>query len=380
MISISDLRRAAVSLQWHEAVGVIAELAGTMQASGLAHVPDPRSIVLAADGTLLVSGGSTLEGLPSSDLAGLLEALLSSVSHPPELGRFVAGNLGDAPAHATIEAFAEALAFFERPGRRELLTAIAERATEIEGQVRADEELERLVARTRDRQEPAKDARSKGASRPRGRMLIVASVAVALALIAGAGFVAFATQPKPATIAGRVQARVKQIVQTGLEAVGATKLELPPAPVETPVEMPAPRAKRKPSPRRSRQVELKVRVNELGGVPLPDRTLSDEAALPEAPLESDATVYGVDAEGVEPAELVRPHLPSRPPHTVPAEHVGVLELVVSQTGAVDHVRLISPGNRYQDRMIVSAAKAWRFRPATKDGLPVRSRTRVRVTL
>jgi hypothetical protein len=380
MISIADLRRPAVSLHWHEAVAVIAELAGTMQASGLARVPDPGSIVLAADGTLLVTGAGTLAGLPSGDLAGLLEGLLSSVSHPPELGRFVAGNLGDPPAHATIEAFADALAFFERPGRRELLKAIAERTSEIEVQVRADEELERLAARTRDRQEPTGDAPSKkAASRSRGRMLLFASGAAALTLIAGAGFVAFATKPKPATIAGRVQARVKQIVQTGLEAVGAAKPELPPSPVETPAAVPAPRAKRRPSPRSSRQQELTVRVEEIGGVPLPDPT-SDETALPEPPLESDATVYGVDAEGVEPAELVRPHLPSRPPHTVPAEHVGVLELVVSQTGDVDHVRLISPGNRYQDRMIVAAAKAWRFRPATKDGTPVRSRTRVRVTL
>ncbi len=73
-------------------------------------------------------------------------------------------------------------------------------------------------------------------------------------------------------------------------------------------------------------------------------------------------------------------MPSQPSSAAHSEQLGVLELVVSQTGAVDHVRLISPDNRYHDRMIVAAAKTWRFRPATKDGLPVRSRMRIRVTL
>jgi protein TonB len=94
----------------------------------------------------------------------------------------------------------------------------------------------------------------------------------------------------------------------------------------------------------------------------------------------DDTVYSADADGIEPAVLVRPHLPSRIPSAVRVEELGILELVVNQTGAVDHVRLISDANRYQDRMIVAAAKAWRFQPATKDGAPVRSRVRIRVTL
>jgi hypothetical protein len=31
-------------------------------------------------------------------------------------------------------------------------------------------------------------------------------------------------------------------------------------------------------------------------------------------------------------------------------------------------------------MLVSAAKSWRFQPATKDGRPVRFRARVRITV
>ena len=199
-----------------------------------------------------------------------------------------------------------------------------------------------------------------------------------VAVIAGGGFALLAMGKKPSTVAGNVQARVKQIVQTGLEAVDAVEPEAPPAPEPQPAPVAAPRAKRKRSPRRAGEPELTVQVADLGGAPLPEVITPAEPAVP-GPAE-DATVYGADADGVEPAVLVRPHLPTRPPPTVPADELGVLELVVDQMGTVDHVRLVSRENRYQDRMIVAAAKAWRFQPATKDGFPVRSRLRIRVTL
>ena len=116
------------------------------------------------------------------------------------------------------------------------------------------------------------------------------------------------------------------------------------------------------------------------GAPAPPTTTLDEPGLPDHPVNGDSTVYDADTNGVEPAVLVRPHLPSRPPSSVQSEQLGVLELVVSHRGAVDHVRLISPDNRYQDRMIVAAAKTWRFQPATKDGRPVRWLARIHVTL
>ena len=81
-----------------------------------------------------------------------------------------------------------------------------------------------------------------------------------------------------------------------------------------------------------------------------------------------------------PAILIRPRLPEQPPADVPAASVGTLELVVSETGTVEHVRLISPANRFQERMLMAAAKAWLFQPATRDGLPVRFRINIRVTL
>ena len=83
---------------------------------------------------------------------------------------------------------------------------------------------------------------------------------------------------------------------------------------------------------------------------------------------------------VTPPVIVRPVLPKEPPPNVPPEHIGTIDVVVDEQGDVLHVKLISPANRYHERMLVSAAKMWKFRPAYKDGRPVRYKTRVRLTI
>ena len=100
--------------------------------------------------------------------------------------------------------------------------------------------------------------------------------------------------------------------------------------------------------------------------------------LPAAPI--DDSVYSSSDAAVIPPVLVRPVLPKEPPRGVPEDKIGTIDLLVDEQGDVESVRLISPGNRFQERMLVSAAKMWKFRPAFKDGHPVRYRTRVRLTV
>jgi hypothetical protein len=59
---------------------------------------------------------------------------------------------------------------------------------------------------------------------------------------------------------------------------------------------------------------------------------------------------------------------------------GRLELVVGRTGEVETVKLDTPVNGYHDRMIVSAAKAWHYRPGLRKGRPVRYRMIMSITL
>jgi len=107
---------------------------------------------------------------------------------------------------------------------------------------------------------------------------------------------------------------------------------------------------------------------------------ASEANAVLAPAVEEAIIFTALDEEVMPPVLVRPVLPREPPPNVPPDQVGTIEVVVDEQGDVVSVRLISPANRYQERMLVSAAKMWKFRPAYKDGRPVRYRTRVRLTI
>jgi hypothetical protein len=117
-------------------------------------------------------------------------------------------------------------------------------------------------------------------------------------------------------------------------------------------------------------------------VPAPPPSAAPEPQPPTdaLPGAQDKTVYtSVDAAVIPPV-LVRPVMPKAPPPDVPLDQIGSLEVLVDEQGDVEQVRLLSPANRYHDRMLVSAAKMWKFRPAFKDGHPVRYRTRIRITV
>ena len=98
------------------------------------------------------------------------------------------------------------------------------------------------------------------------------------------------------------------------------------------------------------------------------------------PVVHDDTIYTA-ADVVDfPPVLVRPVLPKALPPGIPEDQVGSIEVLVDEQGDVEEVRLFSPANRFHERMLMSAAKMWKFRPAFKDGHPVRYRTRIRITV
>jgi hypothetical protein len=106
--------------------------------------------------------------------------------------------------------------------------------------------------------------------------------------------------------------------------------------------------------------------------------LLDQAV--EARVAAEEHVYtSMDSGVVAPRALSR-QFPLTPPTGVRADRIGVLEIVVGIQGDVVFIKLHTPLNRYHERMVVSAAKAWRYRPATKDGRPVRYRLMVAINL
>jgi hypothetical protein len=95
---------------------------------------------------------------------------------------------------------------------------------------------------------------------------------------------------------------------------------------------------------------------------------------------AENTVYGGKDLDVIPPQPLSRQFPEGPPQGVPPQRVGTLELIVGKTGDVEFVKLHTPLNRYHERMIVSAVKAWRYSPALKAGKPVRFRLTISINL
>jgi hypothetical protein len=429
MISLHDLRAPAVALDWHEAVAAGAALGALLAEAKASACPQLADVALLPSGDLRVTGPGLVEGPTSAGVARALSELLESAPCPAELRqlveRYAASRHTDPDGPPAVADVVSDLAFFERPGRREVLAELAQRAALAIEQDRRTAALDALTERTRlaagggptplavvtvvrddPGPEPAESparrdsdpADSGSLSRP---MVPVAVGILAFLTVAYVAAAWFDRPTPPRTVA----------VEDELPISGA-------APPDVPVASPAVAAHpRRPGPPAERERPSgDSRSTEQAAGPTASRgTVSDPAAAqpkpvapsplpravdvlvaeragrvvpsPVAPVRpapphaaSTGHVFQTGDAQVTPAVLIRPHLPDSPPPDVPEEQIGTLEFVVGENGAVEHVHLVSPANRYQERMLVAAAKTWQFRPATRDGRPVRYRTRIRVTL
>ena len=103
-------------------------------------------------------------------------------------------------------------------------------------------------------------------------------------------------------------------------------------------------------------------------MPIADGVAVDEptAAAP------DTTIYSEADRDVQPPAVLSSELPG-PTFLEWTTRTNVMELIISETGAVERARLIVAPQRMPDMMLLSRAKLWTFRPAMKDGHPVRYR-------
>ena len=87
------------------------------------------------------------------------------------------------------------------------------------------------------------------------------------------------------------------------------------------------------------------------------------------------TVYSIKDADVQPPLLLHPQIPANL-MLAGESRLNIMEVVVSETGSVERVRLIAGPSRLPDVMLLSGAKAWRFQPASRDGEAVRYRALV----
>lgn len=106
--------------------------------------------------------------------------------------------------------------------------------------------------------------------------------------------------------------------------------------------------------------------------------LVEQAAA--AAAAANEIIYTEADAGVIPPRPLSRQMPVSSPVDVPPNRVGWLDMVIATDGSVYSVKLHTPLNRHHERMIVSPAKAWRYRPAMKNGRPVMYRIMVKVNL
>jgi len=88
-----------------------------------------------------------------------------------------------------------------------------------------------------------------------------------------------------------------------------------------------------------------------------------------------ASVYTIDDEGVTPPLTLQQRMPPMPPQLqtiARAVHArGLLDVVIDETGRVVDARIRRSLNTTFDPLVLRNARDWKYRPAVKDGVPVR---------
>lgn len=108
-----------------------------------------------------------------------------------------------------------------------------------------------------------------------------------------------------------------------------------------------------------------------------------ESPLP-VQLPAAAVSYGPEDEGVTPPSIVDQRLPLVPEQfrrtLKGSSGTGVFDLIIDERGAVQRVTVRASIHPLYDGLIVGASRGWRYIPATRNGVPVRYRKSIQITL
>jgi hypothetical protein len=407
MHSVAQVLTPGFSRSWYEAVAVVQEVAAQLS-TGMS-VPSPNDLTFDESGALVFGFASESGGSPVAALGRLLDGLLDGIDAPAALRDLAKENSRDNPSHATVEGFSRALAFYERPNRSADLQALASRIRAVPA-TNPDSEFERLREKVAGTEEtsPRKPQRRQLTQREKVMAASAVGVAVLIAIVAAAR----ATVPSGSFGLSGTREKLAETVSSGLSKIGisggaqtgtmgaapagarAQHAEAPLAERQVAsttgqrrraadIVLPAPRRSVRPQSQ-SNQVHtwLEGISSPAASAPQPPLDAGQSAvlamAVPETgDVSSQPRVFSSADIEVRPPTLLRQQLPKEP---APGVDTGYFDIIVSELGEVEQVKLISPRRLFQERMLVSAAKAWRFKPAVLNGGPVKYRVRVPIIL
>src|SRR5262245_60045960 len=182
-ISLADFHLLRVRVHWAEAVAIVEELCALLAGSGQnGGIPDLRDIAITSHGTVMIRQGAEVSD-EIDDIGRTLHALLESDATPMPLRLFVAESIG-CGKYTSVTAYAEALPYYARPGRRPLIQALYKRC------------LEPPDVAQEPPPTPAEAVRP-ATKRVRRRLPVAAVIAVALVLAGAVGAAAWVWRDDP---------------------------------------------------------------------------------------------------------------------------------------------------------------------------------------
>jgi len=371
------------TVAWVEAVAIVEGLCAVLISGDRERVPEMSRIAITAVGGVVVSNGG-IKDAPGPILARMLHTLASTGSMPAPLRLLVTRWTSAGDEHSIAE-FAKELGYFARPDGQSLIQAVYERAVAT------------APFRPTPRQEaPKQKPPVRRLHAPDSRILYAASAAVVVlgmvltihfasrgtgssATAQSDGIEAGTSLPSGATNQGPGS---QPVPGSGRRAAATTMPGAANRPARTTPALPIdPRGNAggttAPAP-----VSSAVRAtlasppatSPRSSPPLPpSRAVASSGAVATSRNAFEVTpIYSQSDSNVTPPAFLYPQLP---PQTLSGfqPDMNTIELIVSETGTVERVRLLSTPKRMPDMMLLSNAKNWVFEPALKDGRTVRYR-------
>lgn len=113
--------------------------------------------------------------------------------------------------------------------------------------------------------------------------------------------------------------------------------------------------------------------------PEPAKARPPEPAPP--PASQPDKIYSASDQGVIAPAVVRQPIPSVPANvTAQVRDRGRVEIIIDEGGRVTSVTIRQPIHPYYDNLVLSAARQWRYKPATLNGVPVKYRKNIVIVI
>jgi hypothetical protein len=399
---VSEILGRGVTIEWFEAIALVRSVAERVLDSVAGRsVPELDQVHLSADGTVTLSGANKNDE-PVRRLGQFTQACLVQSEPPVQLRLLVSQATAPEPTYASIRELSEALGYFERPDRSQVLQGLWQRAqaapaTSNDQAVNLD-----AIVPLRKQEKPSQPSRVRGARGPKRAVAAVA--AVVMLFSAAAAYSTYRGVTPSKTDVTEMATKATDAVGTTLvkgisavtETVGLGRLvpadAKPAPPPGAPARSSVARRPDAPRDRTTGTTMPPFRVFDLPAVPQPipavppidfasaavDETL--QSTTPTIAVIQAEAVYSSSDNGVSPPIGVRPQLPRTLPADVSLEDLSQIELVIMPDGTVGSVKLVGAPSSVLDGLFLSAAKAWKFLPAQKDGRPVAYRKTVWLAL